>query len=1208
MEKKVVIRRQAPCNNANGTDCEQPLVSASQYKRYEHWEHIYKLPSTYITSDQQAPREELLYNFEEKTIYSDTITLPCAIERLFIEGITNSSDNVGRSRRANVDPGIIEVTMDNQVITIMNSGLPIPVEMHEEGMYAPELIFGTLLTSSHYEVDKHEAGCNGYGAKLINIFSHWFEVEVWDGYNNLHYTQKWEKNMRERHEPIIEPYQGLSFVKISFHLDFERFGYTEYPEETYALFYRHCVDISLNTMVEVKFNEDIINFSNIEDYAKMIYGDNLGKYFIHYEWPPGTEVKIKKDGTQVSQNGYITPIARICVIDTPHNSFNVSFVNSMMTRDGGDHVTGVIKAVSTAVVKTINEHKVSKKNKDKKPPVLTIKDVRPHLSIIILFKTRNPGWKSQSKTEYVHDRGEPPIKFNIDEKHLKAMLNWNLMDALFSVMEHKHVNVLSKTDGRKRKNIGPFNGEDANWAGTAKSHHCYLLVVEGSSAAGYANTFICTLGAKDTMGIFELRGKMLNVMKASKLKIAENKELAELKRVLGLVEGMDYSLAENFSKLRYGAVIFLTDADVDGEHIKALGINYFHCRFRELLERDFAMWLATPIIRVSKGKQVIKFYTLPQYEEWKQNTPQSGWKAKYFKGLGTSTKKEVQDDSKDPKYVACVYDDRADEYMTLAFNDKMADERKKWIASYQKFAYQDIPEEIEISSFINNDLIRFSIYDVQRSIPAWDGLKPSQRKILWASYKKWKWSRQRVKPYEEYKVIQFGGFVSEKTEYHHGEQNLYGTIIAMAQDFVGANNLPYFEPRGQFGSRNKGGKDHASPRYIFTVPQWWLPYVYRIEDFPIMEHVVDDGKKIEPVVFLPIIPMSLINGVNGIGTGWSTYIPPHNVSDVVGWLRDKIKKRTPEVIQPWFRGFKGEIEIIDKNKKRTGTNGYYDDSTEDFEEIDNIDTEYDKESNDRKVPEPKKPKQIKIVKGKLVTNEPSYSIVTTGIYEITGRDTVVITELPIKVWTHNYNQWLEKLIVTPVVNPKTKEKIKMLVSKDRNEKDENEVFFKLNGFAKPGYSELKLRRSFALTNMVLLEENGKPVKYKSVLDILESFYAKRLPYYSIRQNSMIDTTQKELQLLSDKIAFILAIVEKRLKIRNVPKAVVLEKMTELGLNTDLYGGAKLTNINKDEVDLLLAERAEKEKHLEWLKTITPEELWLRDLDEFEKEYYKYYDE
>ena len=156
----------------------------------------------------------------------------------------------------------------------------------------------------------------------------------------------------------------------------------------------------------------------------------------------------------------------------------------------------------------------SKKNKDKKVPNITIKDVRPHLSIIILFQAMDPLWKGQTKTEYMHNKSEPPIRFNIDEKNLKSMLDWDIMDALLSVMEHKYSNQLAKTDGKKRKNIGPFNGEDANLAGSARSHECSLLIVEGKSASPYANSMICFLGARDTMGIFELRGKMLNVMKS----------------------------------------------------------------------------------------------------------------------------------------------------------------------------------------------------------------------------------------------------------------------------------------------------------------------------------------------------------------------------------------------------------------------------------------------------------------------------------------------------------------------------------------------------------------------------------------------------------------------------------------------------------------------------------------------------------------------
>ncbi len=1215
-----------------GSFTEEPrrqIVKASDYKQYEHKEHIYKVPDTYIISADQMLRDELLFNFVDNTMYTETISLPIGVERLFVEAISNSSDNVGKSRRNGVNPGIIEVTMDNKIITIKNGGVPIPVEVHEEGIYTPELIFGRVLTSSNYDVDRHEAGRNGYGAKLINIFSDWFVIEVWDSFNELYYYQKWEKDqetgigMSIRHEPIIEEYQGESYVKLTYHLNFGRFGYTEYPEEAFNLFYRHCIDVSLNAMVEVKFNDVSLNYSHIEDYARMIFGENLGKHFVHYQWPEGVEVTIKKNGLQVPKDSYTLPVARICVIDTPHNSFNVSFVNSMMTRDGGDHVTAVVKSVSSVVIKSVNDSAISSKKKDKRTLNVTIKDVRPHLSIIILYKAINPMWKGQSKTEYMHNKDEPPIRFDIEEKHLKAMLNWNMVDALFSAMEHKQFNQLVKTDGKKRKNIGPFNGEDANLAGTNKSHECFLLVVEGKSAAAYANTFICSLGARDTMGVFELRGKLLNVMKASKIKIAENNELGEIKRVLGLVEGTDYSTDENFARLRYGGVVFLTDADVDGEHIKALGLNYFHCRFQELLQRDYALWLATPILRASKGKQIIKFYTIPQYEEWKRNTPNSStWKVKYFKGLATSTTADVKSDAKDPKYVACKYDDRAESYMELAFNDKKADERKKWISNYQPFTYEDVPREVEISSFINYGLIEYSIYDIQRSIPAWDGLKPSHRKILWASYKKWKWNIKRVKEYEEYKVVQFGGFVAEKTSYHHGEQNLYETIIGMAQDFVGSNNLPYFEPRGQFGTRNKGGKDHGSPRYIFTVPQWWLPYVYREEDFLIMEHNEDDGKQVEPKVFLPIIPMSLVNGAQGIGTGWSTYIPPHNIRDLIGWLRDKILKRTPAVIEPWFRGFTGDISIIDKNRKHTKLNGYYDDeeSYEDFEELDNMDREYRNNTGENDdeyhIPGPKQKagKTIKVANGKIipVQEKPRYSIITTGNYSIINGNTIVITELPIKVWSHNYNLWLEKLLVTPIEDPETKKKYKLITGKTKNEKDENGVYFTITGFERPGYNELKLRRSFALTNMVLLEENGVPVKYESVLDILNNFYERRLPFYYTRREKMISDTEEHIKLLNDKIMFILAILEKdpekRLKIKNVPKGVIIERMTELGLNTDLYGKAKLTNINKDEVDELLKEMEEKKQRLAWLVEITPEQLWLNDLDEFETEYLKHYDE
>lgn len=1160
------------------------VMDVSKYKKYEQIEHVLNCSGMYIGSIDQVTRNEFVYDQEKNLITRQDITVPQGLERLFIEGITNASDNVGRSKRNKVNPGIIQIDMNENVISITNGGVSIPVEIHpEEGVYVPEMIFGSMMTSSNFDTEKHEAGANGLGVKLINVFSKKFEVEIVDSVSKLSYYQKWEKNMSIRHEPVIMSSKKSSYVKITFEAELERFGYEIYPKDAFDLFHRHCLDISLNSIVTVRFNEDIINCSNIVDYAKLLHGKDIENYIVHYEWPLDTQITRKKTGEEESKSEYVSPIARICVLDTPYSNeeFNVSFVNSMMTRDGGDHVNAVLKAVSTGVVDMINTASRQKSGKNTKA-LVNIKDVRSHISLVILFKTTNPGWSSQAKTSYVHTRGKPPIKFNFNEKTLKSMLNWKLVTCLNSIIDGKKSTILSMTDGKKKKNIGAFPGYDANDAGEEDpdiSHKCVLLGVEGDSASGYAKYLIAALKAHDTMGYLKFKGKPLNVSKAKDDKIAKNKEIFFLKLVLGLEEGLDYSLDENFYKLRYGRFIFLTDADVDGDHIKALGLNVFFERFKGLLERGYVQWLSTPILRATKGKKVLKFYTLPQYEQWKETDEASGnWKTKYFKGLGTSTPDDVKDDAKDLHYITVLGDENTSDTMKMAFGKDSSDDRKRWILSYENLTYEDIPEELSVTTFINVDFIRYSIYNIERSIPTWDGLKPSQRKVLWASYLKWKWSiKKSEKPYPECKVAQFSGYVSEKTDYHHGEDNLHGTIINMAQSFVGSNNLPYFVPEGQFGSRDEGGHDHASPRYIFTMPQWWLPYVFRKEDFPIMEYNEGNGEIYEPLIFLSIIPMALVNGANGIGTGWSTFIPCCNIMDIIYWYKNKLSGDDETVkVKTWYRGFKGKIELASG-----GTAAGNSLITSD-EEV------------------------IKDKKGTVM--------VTTGIYKTDkivkkakdkkkGNNLTTITELPIGLWTFKYKSWLDELVLEKTkVKNKTVKKLPSYTSQSGPE----DVYFELTDFNNPNATTLHLKTTYSLNNMILLNDDHLPVRFESINNILEYFYEKRLPYYSTRKDTMTKSLQEDIVRMGEEIAFILAIVEKRLKIRNVPKDEVLRNMKELSLNEKFYAEAKMSNISKDEVENILAKRAEKAEYLERLTNTSPEQFWMDDLCEFENEYTKRY--
>eukprot|EP00435_Cladocopium_sp_Y103_P012951 s463_g3.t1 len=198
-----------------------------------------------------------------------------------------------------------------------------------------------------------------------------------------------------------------------------------------------------------------------------------------------------------------------------------------------------------------------------------------------------------------------------------------------------------------------------------------------------------------------------------------------------------------------------------------------------------------------------------------------------------------------------------------------------------------------LRAFLREELVLFAKYDVERAVPCMvDGFKPGQRKVLFGAFKK--------KLNSEIKVAQFSGYVAEQSAYHHGEASLQGTIIGMAQDFVGSNNVNLFEPRGQFGSRLQGGKDHAASRYIFTCLSKVTRCIFPEEDDAVLEHLFEEGHQIEPRFFCPIIPMVLVNGADGIGTGWSSSIPNYNPRDLIANLRLMLRGEAPVAMTPWL--------------------------------------------------------------------------------------------------------------------------------------------------------------------------------------------------------------------------------------------------------------------------------------------------------------------
>lgn len=1197
----------------------QPVYpTADAYKQYDQRTHVYMKPDMYITTDERVQREVWLYDIQNRRMVMVTIDFVPGCERLFLEILSNACDNVSRSRRAGVDPGGIDILMDNSTISITNYGLPMPVEIHPvEKKYVPEMVFGSLLTSSNYEVERHEAGTNGIGAKAANIFSKEFMVIVHDHIRHLKYTQVWNENMIRRSEPVIEPYMGkVSSVQVVYKMDFARFNYPVpngnqggYPVEAFALFARHAVDSSFNAKTKVTFNGQEFNYANIREYARLYFGDAVDTAIVHYQWPVGTEVVHKKKGYQIAKNPAITPQIELIALDTPDEGRQVSFVNCLMTHDGGVHVNSSFKAVGETAVQMINDtvlKKLTKQNKgkeldakEKRAHTITINDVKPHISILLAAKVVDPKYTSQSKTCL----SAPTPKIDISEDELKGINRWQLIDRLYAALEAKQFASLSKTDGRLKRYVRLLKGIDANNAGKAERHQCVLYITEGRSGAGYANKLMSLVpGGRDNIGVLPMRGKSLNVMNADRFQIEKNAEINELKKMLGLVDCPDPKLKNtyyldpnNFARLRYGAIMIMADSDVDGKHIIGLILNFFHCRFPSLLARGFVMYYRTPTLRVTHGHNTLKFYTQREYDEWKAQTPNyQNWTHKYYKGLGSSKDAEIRDDYQTPRVVTCFYDAEAPEAMRLAFDKERADQRKDWIGRWRPVLGVDDIQMQPISWFINHELILFSIAAVQRAIPKLtDGVKESHRKIMHGAHKKWKIGSKKAK-YTEYKVSQFAHFVAGCTHYQHGEQILDDVVVGMAQDFTGSNNIAWFSQDGQFGTRYEGGKDAASSRYPCTRPERLLSRILRKEDRPILKYVIEEGDAVEPETYWPTIPMVLVNGTYGIGVAWSTFIPNHDPLTIIQWLRMKLQgvadEDLPDVL-PWYRGFTGTIKVIDRRRRRkrnkvqvtTITNAPDGTALPQIQtaEADDDTDEYKEGLNEEE------DEQLAEITG----TRPLLSMISLGKFHIDMNGTIIINDLPIGRWPIHYHKWLEQLV----------EDKKITGYRDLSV--DNTVYFEIYGFKEPAnYNTLKLKRTMGMSNMVLLDERNQPVRYDTAYDILEAFYSRRLPVYQQRKDYELQHLTEEIATMHHKINFIRAVINKEIRIINRKVAEIHASMDRLNIPHEIYEGSKTRNLSEDDIQSFLAQITTKEQQRAILEQTPPEQLWLRDLDDLENEY------
>ena len=1142
------------------------MSNVTAYKKHTHREHILELPDTYIGSIDTHSEERWIWSESTGRMEWNSTEFCPGFYKLFDEVLVNALDHRVRlqsSTAVDVQPlKNIWVTIDKNRISVRNDGDGIPVGTHPEyGMHVPEMIFGHLLTSSNY--DKNEAkivgGKNGYGAKLANIFSKEFVVETMDHREGKKYKQVWKDNMTKCEKPVIGKATGKPYTEISYVPDLARFHWTngvptEIPEDMCKVMSTRVMDAAAcaGKDCKVHLNGKLLTVNTFQKYVSL-YLDDDGGGSVDSAGDKKKLIAYEKSGDRWEVAAVLTKSLHG---DSVPDERHISFVNGIYTRRGGKHVDYITKTVLADFCE------VAKKKAKLDVTTGMLKDA---VVFFINSTITNPSFDTQTKETLTTPLSKWGSKPDMSNKFCDQLIKIGLLDEAQAALDAKNARDTKKTDGKKRSTVrGIPKLEDATWAGTAKSDECTLILTEGDSAATTAISGLKVVG-REKYGVFPLRGKLLNVKDASAAKKTANQELTYIKQILGLVTGKNYT---DIKQLRYGRIMIMTDQDVDGSHIKGLIINLFHTDWPSLLKLDFICCMMTPLLKATRGSVTHCFYSQPEFEVWRDNQPNggTGWKVKYYKGLGTSTATEAREYFAQMNTLDFHWDNTSDESINLAFNKKQADDRKVWLSGYDRNRQLTVKAggvKAAYSRFVHDELIHFSSADNIRSLPSvMDGLKPSQRKILWACLKRNLTS--------EIKVAQLAGYVSETAAYHHGEMSLTSTIVGMAQDFVGANNINLLAPVGQFGSRLSGGDDSASARYIHTHLESITRSIFNKQDDGILNYLDDDGQLVEPETYFPVIPMLLVNGCVGIGTGFSTDIPSHNPLDLISVLKERLRGEIDSLsnikLTPWWNGFRGSITGAGDDKSW-------------------------------------------IIKGK---------------YTFADDDAahVHITELPVGTWTQKYKQFLEELVSDDCVKDK---KPLRDIENNNNDLDVNftlkmdpDAYHEARAYPVEFEKRFQMNTMIRTTNMVAFDSKGKIRRYASVGEILQDFYETRIDAYARRKISELKRMNADILELMARLKFIESILNGNLIVANQDDDTILAGLKALSLPpisspdtaNDLKAYEYLLRIRIDRIKASAVEELRNQvaaatMERDTLSSKSSETLWLADLEIFEEAYVRF---
>ena len=1158
-------------------------------KRLNSFQHALIRPDAYIGSITTGETERWIVD-ETNTITKRAIKHNPGLMNIIKEIGANVVDNKWRSDHTDGSPLMkrIAITLDQSTgsIKFKNDGhfilvqqTEIPYEDHRTGkitkdlMYPAEVLFGDMLAGTNFEddIERFTSGKNGMGSKATNVFSKKFIVDHCDG--NQRFVQVYSNNGK-RDKPKITSYKKSAYTSIEFIPDYDRFNYPGLDNDLVSAlkYYAYEIAAMVNSVpvhlnivdkngVSTKQNmtvKDIIRF------AKMHYPGKPMQYLYYKNEKTGDEVVLIESNAKNNE-----------IEDIPEEQMNVenrSFVNGILCDGGGTHLDAWRDVIISKLVKAFN---APRRGKDKELPKASAKMMYPFFFMVVNCRVDKPAFNHQTK-EILTSRytGALPASQIVVDKLLK----WEFVSKLEEKLMAKVDQSLAKKEKTSKRIKGGEKLTDAGWAGKARRAETVLYICEGQSASSLPVRGKATMeNGHNICGIYAIRGKFINVLNATKREVENNEEVQILKQVIGLVNGVDYSKDSNFEKLRYGRVCILTDADDDGIHIRGLLLNFFWHMFPSLCKRNFIgvdsnnthstlSALSTPVVKAIKGKDELLFYSNPDFKKWYESTPDSNkYILKYYKGLGAVRPSDAADFFEDQKIVDYVVDGKEGDYMSLGFDSSFSDKRKEWITKYQDdktisdYVYEG---PYSISDFVDKQLVIYHDMTIHRAMAClYDGLKEVGRKILFGMY-----GKRVSEPVEK-----LAGNISSVTHYHHAVTSMQDAIMKMAQGFVGTNNIPLFINDGEMGTRiGASGPRGNMPaaRYPLSCVDPITHKIYRQEDELILTRAIEDNVQIEYQHYISVLPMPLVNGCNSVGCGWSTNIPNHNPEDIVRYLKVWIdnKQKFDELphLKPWYRGFIGDIDMTYNTE---GIPTYWTST------------------------------------GKLEQEFRVEGIGKNRKKQETGWWT--ISEAPIGLPTYKLKKFLEQLLIPDNGKPRY-----LLDIEDKN--TANTVNFKIKptkdyipDIDTPNNLSI-LRTKHALTNMVLIDENNRPTKYKSTKDIIDAFAVKRMEMYKLRKTAQLEQLSLKLKKARNKYSFIQLVVDEKLKLNQEDDKLVNDMKThKLEMVDNSYEyllSMQMRSMTKKRLDELKKSCDNITEQIKTLSGMTEKQIWLNELDEFEQAY------